>query len=354
MSSVPAATSAILTVSRATSYERRASIAIEADERQDDVVASVREHGFTLDWQRVERDAAGASEPLAAIEEAILAQLDSAEFRDTITALDMNGRLLAAYIQRQHEIASGLRLPPAIIFAEPDLFTPARAVAYWQKKLGLTDATANQLLTNLSRGNSAPFGMRQRIAKTLLERIAALLEEAIASGTPKDEFARQIRSIPAPAGWSGGIEDVTSAIIETEYRTHLTEAYSEAAHEIMIERAATFPFLQFMAIRDSRVTWWICGAMGVAGPGGKGYIVATDDPIVFKWRLPAHWRCRSSWSPISYLEAQRLGILARDGRTKIARIGSDPMRPFGDPPEFAEHPKTGELRRVEPQEGFGG
>lgn len=346
--------SRVLSVSKPTSYERRAAIAIEADERQDDVVASVREHGFSIDWARVERDADGATDPMRAIAAAINAQLSLPDFDDTVNALDLNGRLIAIYIQRKHEQAMGIKEPSHVSFAEPDLFTPARAVAYWQKKLGMSDESAAQLLARFSRGGSAPFGMRKRIAKTLIERIPALFEEAIAQGTPPAQFARAIRQVPTPAGWSGGIEDVSDAIIDTEYRTHLTEAYSESAHELVIERAATFPFLQFMAIRDSRVTWWICGAMGTAGPGGAGYIVATDDPLVIKWRLPAHWQCRSSWSPISYLEAQRLRILAKDGRTKIARIGGNPMRPFGDPPEFAEHPKTGELRKVEPREGFGG
>jgi hypothetical protein len=344
---------AILTASRVPTYERRASIAIEADERQEDVISAVMASGFTLDWAAVEQETTNARDPLSAIESSILYQLDGPEFVETVNALDVNGRLLAAFIQQQHERAAGLALEPVITFAEPDVFTPARAVAYWQNKIGLSDRQAAQLLADLGRGDSPLFGMRNRVAKTVMERITTLFEEAVAQGIAPRDFARQLREIPTPAGWSGGLEDVTNAVIETEYRTNLTEVYSEAAHEQVLARAATFPFLQFMSIRDSRVTWWLCGTLGTC-VNGRGYIAATNDEFWFTFRPPLHYRCRSVISPISYLEARRMGILARDGRTKIALVGANPDRPYGDPPEFATHEKTGERRRVAPQDGFGG
>lgn len=343
----------ILRVTRATSYEQRAAIAIGADERQEDVVASVLAHGWAINWHAVERLDAG-DDPLPAIEHEIETQLRRPEFADTIEALDINGRCLAAFTQQQHERASGLHLDPIITFAEAVVWTPARAVAYWQKKIGLTDQQAAQLLADLGRGESPLLGLRRRISKTIMERILALFKEAIETGTPPLEFVRKIREVPTPAGWSGGIEDVTRSVIETEYRTNLTDVYSQAAQEQVLARVSTFPFLQFMSIRDSRVTWWICGAMGTAGPSGRGWIAATDDPIWFTWRPPCHYRCRSNLSPISYLEATRMGILAKDARTKIARVGSDPDRPYGDPPAFATDPVTGDTRAVQPQEGFGG
>jgi len=342
----------ILRVTRATSYEKRAAITEAADSTQDEVIASVLTSGFRINWTEVERESDGAGEPLPRIEAAIRAQLDGPDFAETVQALDVNGRMLAAFVQRQHERASGLILEPVIAFAEP-VFTPERAVAYWTKKLGLDEETAARVLANLRRGDHALFGLKDRIARSVMDRIASLFKEAIAQGLSPAEFPRKLREIPTPKGWSGGLERVTDAVIETEYRTNLSEVYNESAHELVVRRADTFPFLQFMAIRDSRVTWWICGAMGTA-VNGRGYIVATDDPLPMTvWRLPAHYRCRSCWSPISYLEAQRLGILAKDGRTKIALVGGNPARPFGDPPEFATNPDTGETRRVEPQAGFG-
>ena len=147
--------------------------------------------------------------------------------------------------------------------------------------------------------------------------------------------------------------DASRALLETEYRTHMATVYGEQLHEQIVSRAAAFPFTQFFAIIDNRTTDLICRPMGTAGPGGKGYIAASNDPIWIKWSTPCHWRCRSMHSPISYREAQRLGILAKDGRTKIAIVGGNPDRPFGDPPKFAEGP-DGELREVKPQDGFGG
>jgi len=345
--------SAILRVSRVVTYDQRIAIAEEADDEQESIVASILASGFTIDWSAVEREASGDDDPLRVIEAAITNQLASPRFRETIDTLDLNGRLLAAYVQRQHERLAGLRLAPIVTFAEPEVFTPERAVAYWRKKLALSDEQAADLLARLGRGESPLLGMRERIKKSLLDRILSLFDEAIAQGTPPREFAQKLRELPTPKGWSGGLEDVTKAVIETEYRTNLSESYNESAAELVLERAPTFPFRQFMAIRDSRVTWWICEPMGTC-INGRGFIVATTDPLSYTtWRLPAHYRCRSAWSPISYREAQRLGILAADGRTKIARIGGNPDRPFGEPPEFATHPETGDTRRVEPQEGFG-
>lgn len=341
------------TRSRIPTYAQRAAVAIEADDQEDAITASVLASGFTIDWRQVERDAAGAEEPLTAIQSAVDQQLASAEFRETVLALDINGRLLALYIQQRHEQLAGLTIEPPREFAEPSVFTPARAVAYWTKKLRLSPQQAEELLAALGRGESPLLGLRKRISESLMERITSLFETAIKEGTSSLDFARNLRELPTPKGWSGGLEDVTRAVIETEYRTNLSEAYNESAAELVIERASTFPFRQFMAIRDSRVTWWICGAMGTA-LDGRGYIVATDDPLSHTtWRLPAHYRCRSAWSPIGYREAQRMGILAADGRTKIALVGGNPDRPFGEPPEFATHPETGQTRRVEPQEGFG-
>ncbi len=345
--------SAILNITRVSTYEKRAAIAMQADERQEDVIASVLESGFAFDWTAIEREADGDADPLKSIEKAIRAQLDGDGFRETAQALDVNGRLIAAFIQQQHEHAVGLKLAPIITFAEAAVYTPARAVAYWQAKLGLSDKQAAQLLANLGRADSPLLGLRKRIASTVMERITSLFDEAIKQGVAQREFARKLREIPTPKGWSGGLEDVTNAVIETEYRTNLSESYNGAAHEQVIARKNTFPFGQFMAIRDSRVTWWICGAMGTA-VNGRGWICAVDDELrATTWKLPAHYRCRSTWSPLSYLECQRMGILTKDGRTKVAQIGSNPDRPFGDPPAFATNPETGDTRAVEPQEGFG-
>lgn len=276
-------------------HEQRARIAEEADDQQNEIVASVLASGFSIDWSAVEREAANADDPLKGIRAAVNRQLASRDFRETIQALDVNGRLLAAFTQQRHEELAGFRLPAALTFREPpkpDVFTPERAVAYWRKKLKLTDKEAADLLAAIGRGESPLLGLRERITKSLMERILSLFEAAISEGIPERDFARKLRELPTPKGWSGGLEDVTNAVIETEYRTNLTEAYSEAASEIVIERAATFPFRQFMAIRDSRVTWWCCGAMGTAGPDGRGYIVATTDDLSHTtWRLPAHYRC---------------------------------------------------------------
>lgn len=338
--------SAILSVTSSTAYDRRAAITIEADERQESVITSVMRRGFRIDWSRV-LDVADSSDPLFSIERLLLDQFSSEAFDATVSALGVNGKLIAAYIQRQHEINAGFKalvreLPRE--FAEPQLFEPEAAIEYGRRLLKLSDAQVEQLRAGINSFQNAAFVIRGRITRAIMERLAELYAKAIAQGLGLPEFIKQASEL---------LPDHSRAMLEAEYRTHLTTVYGGTRHELILSRANVFPFIQFMAIRDGRTTWWICLPMGTEGPGGKGYIAATTDPLWLTWRPPNHYSCRSDLSPILYREAQRLGILAKDARTKIARVGSNPDRPFGDPPTFAEDPKTGTLRRVEPQIGFG-
>jgi hypothetical protein len=340
-------------VTRETFASSRRALTAEADDRQESIIEAVLREGYRFDWKRIARNIGDTTAPLEALGKALDDELSTPAFLDTLAGLRMNGELLATWIQRRHDALARLRPPLPLHLAEPT-FTPSRAVDYWQRLLNLTDRQAAELMENSDRLRAEAIGLRGRVKRAVLDRLESLYEEAISEGMSSRDFIRRIREMPTPKGWSGGLDQVMNAILETEYRTRLTEVYGGARHEQILERKAAFPFTQFMAIRDSRTTWWICLPMGTAGPGGTGYIAASDDPIWIKWRVPCHYRCRSDHSPISYLEAQRLGILAKDGRTKIARVGSNPMRPFGDPPRFATDPVSGAVRDVEPQKGFGG
>jgi len=340
--------SAVLSVTKTSTYERRLALTKEGDRRQEQAIQSVLKSGFALDWKAILAEVGDLTSATDVIGHALLAQLRDDDFTESGLALGMNGKLIAAYIQKRTEEQAGLKLPLSIplTFREStvSVFTPERAVAHWKKLLELSDEDALALLENVSALEPSVFAMRARLFDATMDRIATEYERAISQGADLAAFKRNILEI---------LPDASESLIETEFRTHLTNVYGTSRHEQILERANAFPFIQFMALLDTRTTWDICRPMGTAGPGGRGYIAASDDPLWFIWREPNHFRCRAATSPISYLEAQRLGILAKDGRTKIPKIGSNPNRPFGDPPRFAAHPTTGELRRVEPAPGFG-
>lgn len=351
-------TSAIVSVVKSSSFERRLSIAHDANERQDSIIESFERDGFEPDWQAIIADIGQPADPLESIERRLTREFRRPEFTDSIAALGVNGSLLAAWTQRRHEMEIGVRMEPLIIgFKEadvPNVFEPQRAVAYWQKILNLSDERAAELLDNLTGFQNEALAIRGRVTDAVMKKLGAIFEETIAKGLSFEEFVSRIVDLPAsPKGYTS-VQNFTRYQLRAEYRTRLTQSYGGARHEQILERANVFPFIQFHIIRDSRTTWWICLPMGTAGPGGKGYIAASDDAVWFTWRPPNHFGgCRSTITPIGYREAQRMKILAADGRTKLAVVGSNPDRPFGDPPLWATDPISGAIRRVEPQLGFG-
>ena len=337
---------AISTVRATSLTDQRLRIAHEADAKAEEANAIVLANGFAVDWTRVldgGPNQYGAD--MDAIDFALRLTLRSDTFRDTITALAINGAGLAAWTQRQNEILAGFRDARKVqvfTFKEPALAVPTKAIEYWRKLLGLDDEQADKLASIDTRGEGAKIA--DRVATALIDRLQKIHDETISKGTNLSEFIAKVREI-AP--------EASRSLLETEYRTHMATVYGEQLHEQIISRANAFPFTQFFAIIDNRTTDLICRPMGTSGPNGKGYVAATTDPVWIKWRTPAHFRCRSMHSPVSYREAQRMGILAKDGKTKIAIIVGNPERPFGDPPAFVTGP-DGALRAVKPQEGFGG
>jgi hypothetical protein len=341
----------IVSVTKSSTYQRRVAISNDADRRQDAVIQSVMRRGFALDWESILATVDASSDPVGTIEAIVAEILRGKAFRDTFDALTINGRLLAAFIQQRYEELAGVRGPRPFLFAEaPSLFTPELALKFWRELLGLEEEEEARLLHELRATDAQRAAMAARVrdavrerAQTILTRLKPIGTE-IESGDTLADFIRQAREI---------LPDASRALLETEYRTRLTTEYGGARHEAIVARANIFPFSQFFALVDGRTTWYSCLPMGTSGPQGKGYVAASDDPLWFKWRPPNHFNCRSDLSPIGYKEAQRMGILAKDGLTKIARIGSNPSRPFGEPPRLATDPDTGKVRNVEPQEGFG-
>lgn len=324
------------TTTTATTYERRAALAMDADERQSRIIADVQRAGFEIDWNDVLRSMPSSS-PVDTIERRIAELFRSDAFRETIATLGINGKLLSTFIQRETDRLAGFTARTILVpleFSEAAVLgEPESAIEYWTRVLNLSEAQVAEIEKWLRGFENEMRATRARVTETLMSRVTELYSKAVEGSQGVDEFLRQAREV---------LPSQSKALLETEYRTHLSTVYAKDRHQQIVSRSAAFPFTQFHAIIDSRTTEDICLPMGTAGPKGTGYIAATEDAIWFKWRCPAHWRCRSSLSPIGYRECQRLGILAKDGKTKIALVGSNPMRPFGEPPD------------VEPQEGFGG
>lgn len=337
-----------ITIRRYSERERREAIADAADRYRERVVSDVQRAGFEIDWQAVLADLGSGTkdEVLLRVEKRLTDELRADEFTETVRALAINGEFIARYaIERsEDELRRQAKVKPKNFAETPNLATVDGAVDFWRALLELSDEEIRLLLERLARVRSTALAMAARVSDQAVRQMATLYSETIESGTDLGAFVTRAQEI---------MPDATRTVLETEYRTQHTAAYSAEHARLIRARPDTFPFLQYMIVKDAVTTWWICLPMGTAGPDKRGYIAASSDGIWIEWRPPNHYRCRAVLSPISYREAQRYGILAADGRTKIAIAGSNPERPYGDPPRLAEDPKTGRFKRVEPAEGFG-
>lgn len=328
------------TVTRASTFERRRAITEEANDRQDTIMEDVAKRGFTFDWTRVLLSL--GADPLAAIEERLREQARGDDFRETVATLGVNGKLLAVYIDRKHSELIGIRRQPLNLTQSFAEFTSVEGVLdYWRVLLGLTPAQVAIVRGWLESFDAESLGIEKKVTDELMRRLAGLYSKAMTGEGGLPAFIKKAETVMPSA---------SKALLETEYRTNLTKFYGGERHRQIVERAKAFPFIQFMALKDSRTTWWSCLPMGKAGPGGTGYVAAATDDVWRIWTPPNHYRCRSDLSPIGYREAIRMGILAEDGVTKTRGD-----RPFGDPPKWVQNPvPPHEMREVEPQEGFRG
>lgn len=127
--------------------------------------------------------------------------------------------------------------------------------------------------------------------------VYAALLDAIATGTPLDEFRRRVREQLRDA-W--GQDDPHR--IETIFRTNVQTAYNRGRWQQLqddtIRRLR--PYLMFDAVLDSR-TSDICKPL-------DGTVLPNDDAFWLTHLPPLHHRCRSSLRSLRRAEAERRGI----------------------------------------------
>jgi hypothetical protein len=284
--------SSIASVAASSFYDRREAISVEADDRQQQAITSVLTSGFAFDWPTMVRDTV-ADDPLPELQTAVDAALQGEEFTATVEALRVNGRLIAALAQQRHERLAGARRQALVAvsagaFAEaPALFRPEGAISFWRRLLGLTDEVVEAMLQGARAFQpDEPFVLASRIAKDVNSQLAALHEKAVSEGLPLTEFKKQAAEV---------MPDLTAHVLETEYRTRMTQAYAGARHEQVVQRANAFPFMQYLIIKDGRTTWWICLPMGTAGPGGRHLVhLAPAESLAVPVRSQPHQLPRSN------------------------------------------------------------
>lgn len=174
-------------------------------------------------------------------------------------------------------------------------------------------------------------GATQAQATRLRDLIARAIETA---DTPKGLKTGSLSAFIRRAQVEG-IVGMTSARLETVYRTNMASAYNEATAEVMDKPAVAkwAPLLRLVEIHDSRTR----GAPGgVYRPKGKsknpgnhwqmdGYIATAAD---FKRQgliPPNGFNCRGSLMPVTFDEARSMGFVRADeslDRQALARYNA--------------------------------
>ena len=259
--------------------------------------------------------------------------------RESIAASMVNGACIALWTAKRDglPIIPAARLPVRAAFKEDvgNVSTPEDAISYWRGRIPLDADQVVLLREALTQMYTAALPVAAEYGATVMDAIAELFAKAIAEGTSLSDFR---------LAFSEQIPNLARNTVETIYRTTLSRAYG-ARRTAGIREAGPIasPFLQYITIPDDRRTA-VCRAM-------DGWIASIDDPAWLEMTPPLHYNCRSTLSPIGYLEAIRRGIAAYSPDRRSIVLTKGP-RPYGDYPRFTlDH---GKLKIVQPAPGFGG
>jgi len=192
-----------------------------------------------------------------------------------------------------------------------------------------------EALQDALSGSFRVKGATEAQARRIRDLIAqAMVNQSIPKGLKTGSLSSFIRRAQVE-----GIIGMTSARLETVYRTNTATAYNEATVETMDSPAVArwAPLVRLVEIHDSRTR----GAPGgVYRPKGKsknpgahwqmdGYIATAADMRSQGLVPPNGFNCRGSLEPVTFDEAKRMGFIRKDeslDRAALARYNAARQR----------------------------
>lgn len=196
----------------------------------------------------------------------------------------------------------------------------AERLARAESRSAIRDLTKRlEALRDVMRGTFRVKGATATQAKRIRDLIARAIETKT---TPKGLRTGSLSSFIRRAQVEG-IVGMTSARAETVYRTNVAAAYNDATVDAMSSKAVArwAPLLRLVEIHDSRTR----GAPGgVYRPKGKsqnpgshwqmdGYIATAEDFRRQGLVPPNGFNCRGSLEPVTFDEAEGMGLVKRNG-----------------------------------------
>lgn len=192
-----------------------------------------------------------------------------------------------------------------------------------------------QALQDTLSGSFRVKGATEAQARRIRDLIAqSMVNQSIPKGLKTGSLSSFIRRAQVE-----GIIGMTSARLETVYRTNTATAYNEATAETMDSPAVArwAPLVRLVEIHDSRTR----GAPGgVYRPKGKsknpgshwqmdGYIATAADMRSQGLVPPNGFNCRGSLEPVTFDEAKSMGFIRKDetlDRVALARYNATRQR----------------------------
>lgn len=145
----------------------------------------------------------------------------------------------------------------------PPILPPKEAIDWFRRKGWVFAFDWEEIWAS---ENVAAFTVAKIMSRDLLEDVRAAVDSAIANGESLGTFAKNLRPTLQAKGWWGKKEEVDPATGETRevqlgspqrlrtiYRTNMTTAYQAGRWERIQRQKATFPFLVYITVDDSRV-----------------------------------------------------------------------------------------------------
>ena len=219
-----------------------------------------------------------------------------------------------------------------ILRIKAEMRSIANRIAITENKRALKDMAARldglkSVLSGAFKIKGATYKQVQRIRDLIAQ---AMVNQSIPKGLKTGSLSAFIRRAQVE-----GIIGMTSARLETVYRTNTATAYNEATAETMDSPAVArwAPLVRLVEIHDGRTR----GAPGgVYRPKGKaknpgshwqmdGYIATAADMRSQGLVPPNGFNCRGSLEPVTFDKAKRMGFIREDetlDRAALARYNA--------------------------------
>ena len=186
------------------------------------------------------------------------------------------------------------------------------AVAWFQKRLGMTRAQVNRLTLDARRKVFFVTGLSDL---ELIKSVQDSLARSIENGSTFEEWKKEVKEKKLFQG-----PEFTHRRLETIFRTNMQNAFATGRYMEMTAPAVLKrrPYWRFSAVRDGRTTK-VCAA-------AHGTILPANHPWWKTHIPPLHFNCRSTFVPMTEKDAKAAGITKTPTELDSA-LG------FGNPPD---------------------